>query len=155
MTSQSVEEHSFTSLPTSDSHRIAHNHWKRQTGSPINETLTDNLQELRHENVKLSQSLQRKEEYLHAAQQRIEELKQEVKRSRNVAGRMQNWERRLAACGQHSENPRNMVSDRRCVQTRVSKQKKQKTFLDFDGRIGQRVGRQSFPHIGRVEVIVV
>lgn len=84
MTSQNVEaEHSFTSLPTSDSHRIAHNHWIQQTEryfrstyldnilgetkhghdyfSPRDETLTDTLQELRQENVTLSQSLQRKE----------------------------------------------------------------------------------------------
>ncbi|KAJ5897489.1 hypothetical protein N7504_007777 [Penicillium tannophilum] len=149
MTSLGVEaEHSFTSLPTSDSHRIAHSHWIRQTGSSRDETLTDTLQELRQENVKLSQSLQRKEKHLHAAQQRVEELKQEVKRARDVTGRMQNWEGRLAACGQDSENPRNVVSDQRCVQTRAFKQKKQKTFLDSGGRFSQRIGRQIFPQIG-------
>ena len=110
--------------------------------------MTDTLQDLRQKNVKLSQSLQRKEKHLHAAQQRIKELKQEVKRSRDVAGRMQNWEGRLAACGQHSQNPRNMVSDRRCLHARISKPKKQKTFLDLGGRICQRVERQNFPQAG-------
>jgi hypothetical protein len=113
-----------------------------------NETLTDTLQQLRQEDNRLFQALQRKEKYLHAAQQRIVELKQEVNSSRDVAGRMQNWEGRLAACEQHSKNPRNIVSDRRRIQTPVFKQKKQEAFLDLGGQIGQRAERPQFPKIG-------
>ncbi|KAJ6103952.1 hypothetical protein N7486_004174 [Penicillium sp. IBT 16267x] len=124
MTSQSAEtDYSFADFPPPDNYRFAHNHWIPQTRrsfrpsrldniigkiryehdylSQTNETLTDTLQQLRQENDKLFQMLQLKKKYLQAAQQRIEELKQKVDKSKDIAVRMQNWEGRLAACEQH------------------------------------------------------
>jgi chromosome segregation ATPase len=63
-----------------------------------NANLTVALQRSHEKNVKLLQTLQRKEQYLQAAQQRIEKLEREVHMVRGVAGHMQNWEGRLAAC---------------------------------------------------------
>jgi hypothetical protein len=45
--------------------------------------------------------LQLQDKYLQAAQQRIEELKQEVDGSKDIEVQMQNRESRLAACEQH------------------------------------------------------
>ena len=124
MTSQSAEtDYSFATFPLPDNYRFTHNHWVPQTVRPsgpsqrdnilreikqeydylsqTNEALTDTLQQLRQENNQLFQILQLQDKYLQAAQQRIEELKQEVDQSKNIAVWMQNWEGRLTACEQH------------------------------------------------------
>jgi peptidoglycan hydrolase CwlO-like protein len=121
MTSQSAEsDYSFPAFPPPHNSQFAHNQWIPRTTSSsrpscidtiigevkhefnhlnqVNQTLTNNLQQLHEKNDKLFQTLQRKEQCLHAAQQRIEELKQEVDRSMDIAERMQNCEGRLAAC---------------------------------------------------------
>lgn len=53
--------------------------------SQTDETLTDTLQQLRQENSQLFQILQLQDKYLQAAQHRIEELRQEVDQSKNIA----------------------------------------------------------------------
>lgn len=60
--------------------------------------LTVALQQSHQENVKLLQTLQRNEQHLQAAQQRIGKLEREVHMRKSVTGHMQNWEDRLAAC---------------------------------------------------------
>jgi len=114
------------------------------------EHLSQTNETLRQENDKLQQVLELNEKYLQAVQQRIEELKQEVDKSKDIAVRMQNWEGRLAACEQYMaifKNHRNKISDLRCVQTRVFKQKSQDVFLDVGGRVGQRAGRRNLPKV--------
>lgn len=63
-----------------------------------NVNLTIALQYSRQENINLLQTLQRKEQYLQAAQRRIKKLEEEIDTSMDVAGQMQVWEGRLAAC---------------------------------------------------------
>ncbi|KAJ5737461.1 uncharacterized protein N7483_002586 [Penicillium malachiteum] len=124
MTSQSAEtDYSFAAFPPPDKYRFTHSHWVPQTMRPsgpshrenilgeikqeyehlsqTNKTLTDTLQQLRQENNQLFQIMQLQDKYLQAAQQRIEELKQEADQSKNIAVWMQNWEGRLTACEQH------------------------------------------------------
>ena len=67
----------------------------------INETLTQTVRQLRQKNEVLNQMLQQRKRHLQAAQRHIGELNQEVKKSRVIAGQMQNWQIRLAACEQH------------------------------------------------------
>ncbi|KAJ5982073.1 fungal-specific transcription factor domain-containing protein [Penicillium sp. IBT 35674x] len=69
--------------------------------SHTNMILTDTLQQKRQENDKLLRMLHLEETYHQAAQQRMEELKQEVNRSKNIAVQMQNWEYSSAACEKH------------------------------------------------------
>lgn len=121
MTSQSAEsDSSFPPFPPPDNYQFVNKQWvprTLETSRPNridsivgeikqehdhmrqeNVSLTVALQQSHQENVKLLQTLQRKEQYLQAAQRRIKKLEEEIDTSRDVAGQMQVWEGRLAAC---------------------------------------------------------
>ena len=121
MTSQSAEsDYSFATFPIPQNYEFEHNQWIPRTTSTSrpscidtiigdikrehdqlrqeNANLTAALQQSHQENVKLLQTLQRREQCLQADQRCIEKLEREVYMMRGVAKRMQDWEGRLAAC---------------------------------------------------------